>query len=381
MLVKPIAVEVAIVLAAALSYVAHSLGPDPGAHAQAEAADTSPTSAASAAAGPAQTAPAIQGQEEFNADFVKTVLPVQQVVDETIPITGKLSLDKRQVRIASSRVAGRLGRIFVFEGQSVKAGEALAEIYSPDYISAEREFLVAKNFRDALAKGPADAELREDTEATWQSAANKLKVLGASPEDIARLARSGTVEEYLQVRAPIAGVVIQRNVDPGGYLNVGDPLMSLANLDTLWLFANTYDADYPALKLGQALSFQASSLPGQSFSGTVAFIAPAVDPATHTLPIRCDVPNPQMLLRAEMFIRGTLKTGEASAWLVPKAAIIHIRDTDYVIVKDDGRHYHRLPVQGHPYAQDRFAITGGLDRALPIVSDGGLLLNELVNEG
>ncbi len=317
----------------------------------------------------------------FNPDFVKMAPPTQQTVPDIIPITGKLSLDKQQVRIASARVAGRLGRIFVFEGQSVKQGEALAEIYSPDYISAEREFILAKGFRETLEKGPADAELRDDAEATYQSAANKLKVLGAAPEDTARLAKTGQVDEYLKVRAPISGVVTQRNVDPGGYLNVGDTLMTLANLDTLWLFANTYDSDYPALKLGQELTFQSSSLPGQTFTGQVAFIAPSIDPATHTLPIRCNVPNPQFLLRPEMFVKGQLKVGERSAWIVPKSAIIHIRDTDYVIVKGEGGHYKRLAVQGHPFGADQYAITGGMDQPVPVITEGGLLLNEVVNEG
>jgi Cu(I)/Ag(I) efflux system membrane fusion protein len=299
---------------------------------------------------------------------------------DIIPVAGKLSLDKRQTRIASARVAGRLGRIFVFEGQSVRAGQALAEIYSPEYISAENEFLLAKRFRDTLANDTAAAELRTDTEATFQSASNKLKVLGALPQDIAKLAQSGTVNEYLEVRAPISGVVTARNVDPGAYLNVGDALMSLANVDTLWLLANTYDADYPALKLGETLEFQTSSLPGETFTGKVAFIAPSIDPTTHTLPIRCDVPNRGFRLRPEMFITGQLKVGERMASVVPRTAVIHIRDSDYVIVQDNAKQYRRVAVKGHPIGSSQYAITGGLSVPVPVVTDGALLLNEMVGE-
>lgn len=370
---KPILIEIGVILVAAVSYIINHDEKTIRAQVQAPAAV--------AAAGASAGADAAGVDGAFNPDFVRTTLPTEQTVADTIPVTGKLSLDKQQLRIASARVAGRLGRIFVFEGQSVKAGEALAEIYSPEYISAEHEFILAKGFRDTLAKDGPDAELRGDAEATYQSAANKLKVLGASAEDIAQLAKSGQVDEYLKVRAPISGVVTQRNVDPGGYLNIGDPLMSVANLDTLWLFVNTYDGDYPALKLGQQLSFQSSSLPGQVFSGQIAFIAPSIDPATHTLPIRCNVPNPQFLLRPEMFVKGVLKVGERSAWVVPKSAVIHIRDTDYVIVKDERGHYQRMAVQGHPLEPGQYAITGGLSQAVPIVTDGGLLINELVGEG
>ena len=322
----------------------------------------------------------ILGGKGFSAEFVKTGLPAQQLIADTIPITGKLALDKRQTRIAASRVAGRLGRIFVFEGQSVHAGEALAEIYSPDYISAENEYLLAKRFRDTFAADSADVELRTDAEVTLRSAANRLKVLGATPADIAELGRRATIAEYLMVRAPISGIVTQRNVDPGAYLNVGDTLMSLAKLDTLWLFANTYDADYPALKLGEPLAFETPSLPGEHFNGQIAFIAPGIDPNTHTLPIRCDVPNRDLRLLPEMFVRGELKVGERMALIVPKSAVIHIRDSDYVIVHDNGAQFRRLPVRGHAIEADRYAITSGLGAQVPVVTDGTLLLNEMTNE-
>jgi Cu(I)/Ag(I) efflux system membrane fusion protein len=322
----------------------------------------------------------LKSDKEFSANFVNVVLPVQQMVADAIPITGKLALDKRQTRIAAARVPGRLGRIFVFEGQSVKAGEPLAEIYSPDYISAENEYLLAKRFRDTLASDSTDPELRADTEETVRSAANKLKVLGATAADIEHLARSSSIAEYLMVRAPISGVVTQRNVDPGAYLNVGDALMSLADFDSLWLFANTYDADYSALKLGETLDFQTPSLPGQHFSGTIAFIAPSIDPNTHTLPIRCDVPNRDFRLRPEMFIKGELKVAERMALIVPKSAVIHIRDADFVVVRDNGKQYRRVRIQGHTIQADRFAVTAGLAASLPVVTDGALLLNEMMNE-
>jgi Cu(I)/Ag(I) efflux system membrane fusion protein len=330
---------------------------------------------------PAEGGASTAADTNLNADFIKTTLPVRQMATDTIPVTGKLSLDKQQLRIASARVAGRLGRIFVFEGQSVKTGQPLAEIYSPEYISAQQEFLLATRFKDTLSKTAPDAELRQDAEATYQSAGNKLKVLGASDADVAKLANGGMVAQYLNVRAPISGVVTQRNVDPGGYLNIGDALMTVANTDTLWLYFNSYDADYASLKLGQELTFQSSALPDRNFIGRVTFIAPSIDPATHTLPVRCDIPNSNHLLRPEMFIKGTLKIGERAAWVVPKTAVIHIRDKDYVIVKDDDKHFRRVAVQGHPLPLDQYAITGGLAQAVPVVSDGGLLVNELVNEG
>lgn len=324
--------------------------------------------------------------DKFNPDFIKLTMPVRREVTEVIPITGKLTLDKQRTRIASARVAGRLGRIFVFEGQSVVAGQPLAEIYSPDFIAAQNEYLLARRFNDTLAGGAVDAELRVDAESTLHSAGNKLRILGATAADIKELERRGEASEYLQLRAPISGVVTARNLDPGAYLNVGDALMSLANMDTLWLVANTYDSDYAVLKLGQLLNFHTSSLPAEIFHGRVAFIAPSIDPVSHTLPIRCDVPNPGMRLRPEMFITGTLEASTRPAMIVPRTAVIHIRDSDYVVLKDPQKGFQRVAVRGHEINKDEYAIVqeagtapGPGDTRL-IVSDGALLLNESLSK-
>ncbi len=364
---KPwIAIVVLLPAALALGYVA-GRGHAPAAAQPAPASAPAPT--------PAADADAVQAEHGFNPDFVKTALPQQRSVDDGIAVTGKLALDKQKLRIAAARVAGRLGRIFVFEGQSVQAGQALAEIYSPDYISAQNEYLLARRFRETLRQD-GDAALRDDAAATEQSAANRLRVLGASDEDVARLGRGGQVEQYLVVRTPIGGVVTQRNVDPGGYLNIGDSLMTLADTGTLWLYFNVYDADYAALRLGQELRFQTSSLPGEELSGHVAFIAPSLDPASHTLPVRCDIPNPGLHLRPEMFVSGRLLTGSRQAWVVPRSAVFRVGEQDYLFVQDGERRYRRRAVQGRALGTAEYAIDAGLDGAVPVVSEGAVLLNQ-----
>lgn len=313
--------------------------------------------------------------QKINADFIRTSAPELQTVAQSLPVAGKLSLDRQRLRIAAARVAGRLGRVFVIEGQSVRAGDPLAEIYSPDYLSAEKELLLAERF-DAALKQDADAELRADAQATARAAASKLKVLGASDADIARLRRKGSVEEYLQIRAPISGVVIQRTVDAGAYLNIGDTLMTLAQLDPLWLQINLYESDYPLLKPGLSLSFETSALPGQRFSGKVGFIAPAFDATTHTLLIRCDIPNRDGRLRPEMPVKGSLTVANRQAWVVPQTAVVHIGDADYVLVRESEQRFRRKQVHGFASSPTDFAITDGLDTGTSIVTDGGVLLNQ-----
>ncbi|MBL6749105.1 MAG: efflux RND transporter periplasmic adaptor subunit [Nevskia sp.] len=328
---------------------------------------------------PAASAPGTIADDGFSGEFVKTAPAAARPVPDELPVTGKLSLDRRQLRIAAARVAGRLGRIFVFEGQAVRAGEPLAEIYSPDFISAENEFLLARRYRDTLA-ADADAELRRDSQATYESAQSRLRVLGAADQDIRQLAASGAVAQYLAVRAPVGGVVMQRNVDPGGYLNIGDALMTIARPDPLWLTVNVYAPDYARIRLGQPLRFETDALPGRTFAGTLSFIAPTLDPATHTLALRCDVPNPGGLLRPEMFVSGRLQVGTRPALVVPAAAVFRVREQAYVFVRDGAARFRRLAVQGQP-VDGGFAVTGGLSADQPVVTEGTLLLNQKLSGG
>jgi Cu(I)/Ag(I) efflux system membrane fusion protein len=361
-----------LTLAAICALIGYWIGtrhaaPAPAAAEPATAASTHAPSAAT------QTPP---GPVAINGDFVHTAAPVARQIPLQVPVNGKLGLDKQRLRIAASRVAGRLGRIFVFEGQSVKAGQPLAEIYSPDYLSAEREFLLATRFNETLAT-TADAGLRDDSDATAHAAAGRLRTLGANEADIERLRRTQTVEDYLQVRAPIAGVVIQRNVDPGAYLSIGDTLMSLADPSNLWLLADTYDLDYAALKVGETLSFTTPGLPGRAFEARVSFIAPSFDPTTHTLAIRCDVPNADGALRPEMPVNGLLNVGEQSALVVPKQAVVHVRDSDFLVLRD-GDKFRRVQVQGHALGDSDYAVISGLDAGSTVVVDGGVLVDQML---
>jgi Cu(I)/Ag(I) efflux system membrane fusion protein len=366
---KPIIIEAFVIIAAGIGYLAE------GTHGLAKVTPNLSVNEPVRLATASVEANAIRTNEKFSADLVKMAEPAQQIVADTIPITGQLTLDKQQMRTAFSYVGGRVSRIFVFEGQSVKAGDTLAEIYSAEYISAQREFLLAKSAKDA-----SDAKPLVNVEASYRSAANKLKLMGASAQDVVQLAKTGEINESLKVRAPISGVITQRNVEPGGILNAGDPLMSLANLDRLWLLANVDDSDYTALKLGQELSFLTAALPGRTFTAQITFVGFSVDPTTHTFPIRCTVQNSQFLLRPEMLIQGALKIGERSAWVLPKSAVIHSRGFDYVFVKSDDKIYRRVAVRGHLLGADNYVVTSGIAEALPIVSDGGSLSNKLVKK-
>lgn len=270
-------------------------------------------------------------------------------------------------------------RILVYEGAKVRAGQPLAELYSPEYIAAQNEFLLSHNAYHTLA-GSDLKELLDDARQTMQSAENKLRVLGASSEDIARIRERGTVSETLTIRAPISGTIVKRAMDQGSYLNVGDALMSVIDTSSVWFTGNLYEHDIRNVKLGQAIEIETAAYPGRRYTGRVSFIAPNVDADTHTLQVRCDVPNPDGLLKPEMYATARIVTGSRQALVVPQSAIVKDQGKLVLLTQPDAQHVRRQVVQGMPHGDGMFAVTDGVPLAQPlkVFTQGGMLLNEML---
>ncbi|MDC6178450.1 efflux RND transporter periplasmic adaptor subunit [Ralstonia solanacearum] len=308
---------------------------------------------------------------------------VAQVTQQNLPVEldtpGKLAYNAERTKLASARVAGRLDRILVFEGALVREGQPLAELYAPDYISAQKEYLLALNTARTL-QGSTMKDLQDDAQQTVQSAAGRLHVLGLTDAEIAQIRARGTPAEHLILRAPISGTIVKRNMDPGAFLNVGDSFMSIVDTRALWFTGNVYENDIARVRIGQPITLRTAAYPDRAFTGTVSFIAPNIDAATHTLTVRCDVPNPDGLLRPEMYSSARIQTGQAMGTVVPKTALVKDHGRYYVIVQSDAGHFRRTEVQGHdlPGADAGFAVTGGLSPQSAVVVRGAALLNEMI---
>ncbi|WP_432260563.1 efflux RND transporter periplasmic adaptor subunit [Cupriavidus sp. TMH.W2] len=315
----------------------------------------------------------------FDPNVVKTATFSAQTVTLDTPTPGKLAYNVQQAKLASARVAGRVERILVYEGAKVSAGQPLAELYSPEYIAAQNEFLLSHNAYHTLSSSDLK-ELLDDARLTMQSSENKLRVLGATAADIARIRERGTISETLTIRAPIAGTIVKRDMDQGSYLNVGDSLMSIIDTRVIWFTGNLYETDIKGVRLGQTIEVETPAYPGRRYTGRVSFIAPNVDADTHTLQVRCDVPNPDGMLKPEMYATARIVTGNAQALVVPQSAIVKDQGKLVLMTMPDEKHIERVLVQGTPRSDGTFAVTGGVPFGAPlkVVTQGGMLLNEML---
>ena len=303
-------------------------------------------------------------------DATKVSVPVE------LNVPGRLAFNAEKSKVLSARAPGRVERIYAFDGASVDVGSPIIELYSPEFLSAQQEYLLSSKTAQVLSSSKTMSDLLGDAQITQQAAANRMRNLGASDGDIKSLEKSGKTQYNLVMRSPLQGVVVKRSVEPGSIVNSGDVLVSLANPKELWFLGNIYEQDIRKIQKGQTMILRSESYPDKEFVATANYIAPAIDPETHALLIRCDVENADGLLRPDMYVSARLKTGETEAVVVPQSAIVRVREMRYVIIRTGPESYRRFAVKGYDLDGKRFAVTEGLEPGMQVLTDGAVLLND-----
>ena len=309
-----------------------------------------------------------------NIYIFQDVQKVQVPVELKVP--GRLAFNAEKSKVLSARAPGRVERIYAFDGAQVEVGSPIIELYSPEFLSAQQEYLLSSKTARVLEGNKTMSDLLGDAQITQQAAANRMRNLGASDGDIKTLDKSGKTQYNLVMRSPLQGVVVKRSVDPGSIVNAGDVLATLANPKELWFLGNVYEQDIRKIQKGQTMVLRSESYPDKEFIATANYIAPTIDPETHALLIRCDVENPDGLLRPDMYVNARLQTGESEAVVVPQSAIVRVREMRYVIIKTGKDSFRRFSVKGYDMDGKRYAVTEGLEPGMKVLTDGAVLLND-----
>ena len=299
---------------------------------------------------------------------------VQVPIDIKVP--GRLAFNAEKSKVLSVRAPGRVERIYAFDGAQVNVGSPVVELYSPEFISAQQEYLLSSKISKVLVSNKAMTDLLNDAHFTHDAAANRMRNLGASESDIKAIESSGNTQPNLVMRSPLKGVVVKRNVEPGAAVNSGDVIATLADPKQLWFLGNIFEQDFRMIKPGQKIILRLEAYPDKEFVAYANYIAPAVDPQTRTLLIRADVENTDNLLRPDMFVSGLLTTGTADAIVVPQTAIVRIREARFAIIRVGPETFRRVQVKGYDLNSKSFAITEGVEPGWQVLAEGAVLLND-----
>ncbi len=246
---------------------------------------------------------------------IETTPAERKAVDVEIRLVGKVDYDETRVKTIAAWLDGRIVKLHAdFAGVQVDAGAPLVDLYSPELYVAQKELLLALDAESQRAE-PEGEEAGELSihGAMLVAAREKLRLWGLSSEQIAEVERSGEASETLTILAPIGGTVVKKQVREGMYVKEGMPLLTVADLSVVWVKLDAYESDLAWLRIGHKAALSTEAYPGVPLVGIIRFIDPFVDATTRTVSIRVEVPNPNGMLKPEMFVRARVSVPIAEA--------------------------------------------------------------------
>jgi membrane fusion protein, copper/silver efflux system len=290
--------------------------------------------------------------------------------------TGQITFDDRRVANIISRVTGRIEQIYVSQWDYVRRGQPIVRLYSPDFMTAEAEYLQARTSAPTLAAGGSGND--EFARSMVDAALRKLELLGIDPQQIAQIK---SPVPFFTMRAPISGNVVQNQALRGSAVNPGDILYSLGTLEDVWITGDIYEDDLARVHVGQELQAVTTAYPDEVFHGTIARISPNIDPTTHTLQIRCEVKNPGFKLKPQMLAQVRIAVRPGQALVVPMDALVFETDSYFAYVDTGNDRLERRKVIISSWSQRGYArVVSGLNPGDRIVTGSTMQVNELWHE-
>jgi len=243
---------------------------------------------------------------------VETSPVERKFVTATVRMVGKVDYDETRLAYITSWVSGRIDRMYVdFTGITVRPGDHMVYIYSPDLRTGQEEFLIAWR-RWQSAKRGGDADDIASAKAILDATRKKLELWGLLPAQIEQLEKSGRTDDHVTIYAPAGGIVIHKNAQEGMYVRTGTRIYTIADLSRLWVKLDAYESDLLWLRYGQQVAFTTEAYPGEEFHGRISFIDPVLNAKTRTVKVRVDVPNPEGKLKPGMFVRALVRARVAA---------------------------------------------------------------------
>jgi membrane fusion protein, copper/silver efflux system len=320
-----------------------------------------------------------QGLEliQFNAADVPglSMVQVQNIeMPGILETSGQITYDDRSVSTIVSRVQGRIEQTRVSLWDNVQRGEKIVALYSPDFMTAESEYLQAHESSTLIA-APGVGGSSDFAGALSLAARRKLQFLGMSDADINAIKAP---DPTVWMRAPISGTVVDNKVQRGAAVNPGDVLFSLGTLNDVWITGDIYEDDLARVHVGQDLSAVTTAFPDEVFHGVIDRISPNVDPTTHTLQLRCDVKNPGGKLKPQMLAKVSIVTRPGEALVVPQDALVFDIDNYYAFVEVSPGMFEHRKVTIASWSRVGFArVVSGLKAGDRVVSGESLQVNAL----
>jgi len=279
---------------------------------------------------------------------IRTARVERRNLSKEIRTNGLINYEEPRQYSVNTKLDGWIEKLYINEtGIKVKKGQPLLDIYSPELVSAQEEYLLALKNYQQLKDSPYP-EISEGAKTLLAASEKRLQLWDISPAQLQQLKSSGTVRRSLTLYAPYTGIVTSKQANEGSFIKSGSLLFTIADLSKIWVFADIYESELPLVKPGQHADIILPFVGDKQISGTVSILYPYVDPRTRTVKARIDLDNSDLDLRPDMYVNVRLKTQPLKdALAIPAEAVINSGEKQTVIVRDpDGRFEPRLVKTG-----------------------------------
>jgi Cu(I)/Ag(I) efflux system membrane fusion protein len=257
---------------------------------------------------------------------VRTVVVAPRQIGKVIRTAGRVEYDERKLATVNVKFEGWIEKLYAdYTGKQVRKGDPLAEVYSPELLATQQEFLNTLRWAKSTGEakeGAVAGMLNRDADAIIEAARQRLRFWDITDEQIQSIETTGRTVRTLTLVSPADGTVVQKNAIQGMRVMPGEKLFDIADLSTVWITSDIYENELPLINAGETARVSLSSLPGREFSAPVEFVNPTLAGETRTVKVRLTVPNPGGKLKPQMFTNVELRVGMGKRLAVPDDAVL-----------------------------------------------------------
>ena len=333
--------------------------------------------------------PVYEGEADSNDDASQIKISPQKVqklgvrvesaamrdLKRAVRAVGTLAVDERRIVTVAPKFEGWVERLHVSTtGQPVAAGAVLMEVYSPDLITAQQEYLIAARGLDAVKDG--SAEIQDSMRRLMAGALERLRNWDISARELEQLERGSVARRTIMLRSPVSGVVVEKPALRGMRFMPGEALYQISDLSALWVLADVFEQDLGLVQSGQAVRVTVDAFPDKVFNGRVAFLYPTITPETRTGKLRIELPNPGGILKPAMYASVEIAAGpQHKALTVPNSAVIDSGRRRIVLVQAGEGRFEARDVKLGVRADDYVEILDGVKDGESVVVAANFLID------
>ena len=298
-----------------------------------------------------------------------------KLVNSELRFYGNVQVDERRQAYVQTRFAGWIRKVDAdATGNFIRKGQPLFTIYSPDLVTTEKEYLLAKKNSDALQQSSVNG-VASGASSLFNAAKERLLQWEVSPAEIEKLDQTGKTITDLTINSPVSGYITQKNALPNMYVQPETMLYTIADLSDVWVLAQVFQSDAGKIKPGDPSEITVDAYPGRVFNGRVDYILPQLDMNTRTLPVRLVFPNPGLKLRPGMYVNVRAKLPMGRQLVVPASAAFHSGTKNLIFVYGGEGSIEPREVELGPQVGDQLVVARGLKAGEEIVTSPNFLID------